>query len=336
VSLIVGNVPSFAGRPSRLLSDGGVNVSESMRWDDLDVCRRGDTFEQTWADGTPRRPVNAVDGIDDRSCGINRRIRENAGCHFGLGVAQLATARAAADRGWHTWKVPSDGFSRQRVEPGGGSDPFANSKILASLTSDDRLQLVDRCIQRRYEKGQIVYCQGEPSESMLILRTGCLKISSFSSEGNELVFSKVLPGEIIGELGILSNVPRSATVTALQLSSALTLRRSVVMELIEIRPAVAVAMLQQLADKVRRTTGAAADIVFLDLAQRVAKFLLQEAAQPSNEIQTTQAELALGVGASRQRVNSCLQEFQRDEWISLAPKSIRLRNPDALRRLMGM
>jgi CRP/FNR family cyclic AMP-dependent transcriptional regulator len=248
----------------------------------------------------------------------------------------LATARAAADREWHTWKVPSDGFSRQRVEPSGGSDPFANSKILASLNADDRLQLVDRCIQRRYEKGQIVYCQGEPSESMLILRTGCLKISSFSSEGDELVFSKVLPGEIIGELGILSNVPRSATVTALQLSSALTLRRSVVMELIEERPAVAVAMLQQLADKVRRTTGAAADIVFLDLAQRVAKFLLQEAAQPSNEIRTTQAELALGVGASRQRVNSCLQEFQRDEWISLAPRSIRLRNPDALRRLMGM
>jgi CRP/FNR family cyclic AMP-dependent transcriptional regulator len=231
--------------------------------------------------------------------------------------------------------VPSDGFSRQRVEPSGRSDPFANSKILASLNSDDRLQLVDRCNQRRYEKGQIVYCQGEPAESLLILRTGCLKISTFSSEGGELVFSKVLPGDIIGELGILSNVPRSATVTALQLSSALTLPRSVVMELIEKRPAVAVAMLQQLADKVRRTTGAAADIVFLDLAQRVAKFLLQEAAQPSNEVRTTQVELALGVGASRQRVNTCLQEFQRDEWISLAPKSIRLRNPDALRRLMG-
>jgi CRP-like cAMP-binding protein len=206
---------------------------------------------------------------------------------------------------------------------------------LASLNSDDRLQLVDRCIQRKYEKGQIVYCQGEPAESMLVLETGCLKISTFSSEGDELVVSKVLPGEIIGELGILSNVPRSATVTALQRSSALTLTRSVVMELIEKRPAVAVAMLQQMADMVRRTTGVAADMVFLGLAQRVAKFLLEEAAQPSNEIRTTQAELASAIGASRQRVNACLKEFQRDEWISLAPKSIRLRNPDALRRLMA-
>jgi hypothetical protein len=117
--------------------------------------------------------------------------------------------------------------------------------------------------------------------------------------------------------------------------SDVTLSRSVVMELIEKRPAVAVAMLQQMADMVRRTTGVATDMVFLDLAQRVAKFLLEGAAQPSNEIRTTQSELAPTIGASRQRVSACLQEFQRDEWISLAPKSIRLRNPDALRRLMS-
>src|SRR5580700_2664844 len=110
--------------------------------------------------------------------------------------------------------------------------------------------------------------------------------------------SRVLPGEIIGELGILSNVPRSATVTALQRSTALTLSRSVVMELIEKRPAVAV--VQHMADKVRRTTGVAADLVFLGLSQRVAKFLLEEAAHPSNEIRTTQAELASAIGASRQ------------------------------------
>ena len=111
---------------------------------------------------------------------------------------------------------------------------------------------------------------------MLILGTGCLKISSFSSEGDELVFSRVLPGEIIGELGILSNVPRSATVTALQRSSALTLSRSVVMELIEKRPAVAVAMLQHMADKVRRTTGVAADLVFLGLSSELRSSYLKK------------------------------------------------------------
>ena len=113
---------------------------------------------------------------------------------------------------WHTCEVPPDGFGLQRTDLRGKPDPFANSKILAGLNSDERSQLVDRCIPRKYEKGQTVYCQGEPAESMLILGSGCLKISSFSSEGDELVISRVLPGEIIGELGILSNVPRSATV----------------------------------------------------------------------------------------------------------------------------
>ncbi len=165
---------------------------------------------------------------------------------------------------------------------------------------------------------------------MLVLKTGCLKISTFSSEGNELVFSKVLPGKIIGELGILSNAPRSATVVAVQRSTALTLPRMVVMNLVEQRPAVAVAMLQQLANMVRSTTDTAADLVFLTLAQRVAKYLLERETQPSTGMRITQAELASAVGASRQRVNACLQNFQRQGLIALAPRSIQLCDRNAL------
>ena len=217
---------------------------------------------------------------------------------------------------------------------GGSVDPFANSDILGSLTAEDRARLTDQCMERRFDKGQTVYCQGEPADSMLVLKTGCLKISTFSSEGDELVVSKVLPGKIIGELGILSNAPRSATVVAVQRSTALTLPRTVVMDLVERRPAVAIAMLEQLANMVRRTTDTAADLVFLSLAQRVAKYLLERDAQPRTDMRITQAELASAIGASRQRVNACLQNFQRQGLIALAPKSIRLSNRNALSELV--
>jgi CRP-like cAMP-binding protein len=168
---------------------------------------------------------------------------------------------------------------------------------------------------------------------MFSLRSGQLKVSTFSPDGNELLLAIVQPGQIIGELGVLSTEARSATVTATVSSRGWALSRAVVMDFLEQRPAMAVAMLQQLADMVRRTTGVAADLVFLDLSHRMAKLLLERAGD-LREIRATQAELASAIGASRQRVNGCLQEFQRQGWISLSSGSMRLLDPDSLRRVV--
>jgi CRP-like cAMP-binding protein len=206
----------------------------------------------------------------------------------------------------------------------GDWDFAAASRVLSALDPADRALLARRCVERRYGKGQVVYCEGESADSMLILTAGQLKVSSYSSDGVELLLSMVFPGETVGELGMLSHAPRSATVTATVASETMTLSRAVVMELMHERPAVAVAMLEHLADMARKTTGFAADLVFLDLSQRVAKFLLAYRRGSSDQIRITQAELASAIGASRQRVNACLQEFQRKGWITLASKSIRL------------
>jgi CRP/FNR family transcriptional regulator, cyclic AMP receptor protein len=165
---------------------------------------------------------------------------------------------------------------------------------------------------------------------MLVLGSGELKVSSFAADGTELILASVVPGETIGELGMLSSMPRSATVTATRPSTAMMLSRLVVVSLIEQRPAVALAMLQNLADLTRRVTGVAADLVFLDVHQRVAKFLVSNAQGPLGTVQVTQTHLGSAVGASRQRVNLCLQDFQREGWISISSGTIRVLNPERL------
>ena len=215
-------------------------------------------------------------------------------------------------------------------------DPFANSTVLGILPAEDRRRLTERCLERRFDKGQIVYFEGQTADSMLALVEGHLKVSTFSSDGNELLIATVIPGEIIGELGLLSTDPRSATVTATAPSRALVLTRAVVMELIEERPAMAVAMLCRLADMVRKTTEVASDLVFLDLPQRVAKYLIDNAAESSGGIRVIQSDLAAAIGASRQRVNASLQDFQRRGWISLESRTVRLLDPEALRRVLDI
>jgi CRP/FNR family cyclic AMP-dependent transcriptional regulator len=207
---------------------------------------------------------------------------------------------------------------------------LAHSRVLGVLPPEDQARLSEQCVARRFAKNQVVYVEGAPADSMLVLGSGELKVSSYAADGTELILASVIPGETIGELGMLSRLPRSATVTATRPSSAMILSRLVVVSLIEQRPAVALAMLQNLADLTRRVTGVAADLVFLDVQQRVAKFLVSNAQGRSNTVQVTQAHLGSAVGASRQRVNMCLQEFQRNGWIAISSGAIRVIDPDGL------
>jgi CRP-like cAMP-binding protein len=222
------------------------------------------------------------------------------------------------------------------------SDPFSpdhqlleRSRVLGVLAPEDRARLSEQCIERKFAKNQVVYVAGAPADSMLVLASGELKVSSYSGDGTELILASVLPGETIGELGMLSQLPRSATVTAIRPSSGMMLSRVVVVQLIEQRPAVALAMLQNLADMTRRMNGVAADLVFLDVQQRVARFLVDNAQRRSNTVRVTQTHLGAAVGASRQRVNLCLQELQRQGWVSIATGAIRVVDADALRQSLA-
>jgi CRP-like cAMP-binding protein len=221
--------------------------------------------------------------------------------------------------------MPDDVTPRSQIH-----ELLARSRVLGVLAPEDRMRLADQCVARQFTKNQVVYVAGGPADSMLVLTSGELKVSNYSTEGAELILASVMPGETIGELGMLSDLARSATVIATRPSAAMMLSRAVVMQLIEERPAVAVAMLQHLADMTRKMNGVAADLVFLDVHQRVARFLVSQVRAPSNTIRVTQAHLASTVGASRQRVNMCLQEFQRRGWVALAPGAIRIVDRAAL------
>ncbi len=215
-------------------------------------------------------------------------------------------------------------------------DPFAGATVLGVLEEADRRYLAERSRLRRLDKGQILFFEGDPSDSVLILVSGRLKVLAYSRDGSEFIVNTVMPGETVGEIGVLSGGPRSATVQATATSTVLALPGSVIIDLISERPVLAIALLKRLSLMVRRITGVATDLVFLDLRQRVAKYLLHEA---SGEVQTTrtgvtQSELAANIGASRQRVNACLREFHREGWISMQPRDLRVLDPEALAQLI--
>jgi CRP-like cAMP-binding protein len=207
-----------------------------------------------------------------------------------------------------------------------------------AAAEEDRLRgLAERSFARRLRDGQILFTEGEPSEHLFVVRTGRIRIVARSPRGDELVLSVLGPGEVLGELSVIDQGPRSATAEALGDVELLAVAAADVRTLLEAQPALLLAAAAELAGTVRRLTGSAADLVFLDLPRRLAKLLVGEAsAGPDGTLRVdpgvSQSGLAARLGVTRQTLNRALPGLTRRGWVEAQGPQFVLRDPDALRR----
>ncbi len=97
------------------------------------------------------------------------------------------------------------------------------SRIFAALDEEARLRLASKLIPRDLQKGEVLFYQGDPSDSIYLLVSGMLSAQLTTAAGENRIIGHVDPDETVGELGALSNDPRSLTITALKDSALLQL-----------------------------------------------------------------------------------------------------------------
>ena len=206
-------------------------------------------------------------------------------------------------------------------------------RLFATLPEADIGLLAAVAGPRRYARHQVVFSEGDVADALLVVCEGGLKASSGSADGESYLLTVVGPGDTLGELTVADGGLRSATVSAVSDVLVLRLPRDDVLRVAAGSPALVRALLGSLAAVVRRLTGAAADLVFLDIPRRVAKLLLTLPTGSANRL--TQAEMADRVGASRQSLNLALRDFQRRGWITVARREIGVHDREALRGFVG-
>lgn len=211
--------------------------------------------------------------------------------------------------------------------------------LFCALDDDTLAQLAAVCRTRTYRKGQYVFYQGDPGDTLLVIGEGLVKVVFASPAGEETVFAALGVGEVLGEIALLDGAARSASVVAVEPTTGLLLSRATVLDVMVRHPAVLDAMMRSLGKLVRRLTEQAGDFIFLDLGGRLAKLLLRLAGERSEtaegivlDLGLSQSDLAAMVGASRPAVNRVLHSFAARGLISVNGQVIVLRDIGALRR----
>jgi CRP/FNR family transcriptional regulator, cyclic AMP receptor protein len=214
--------------------------------------------------------------------------------------------------------------------------------LFASLGEQDLATVAASCVKRVYGKGHYLCYEGDVGDRLFVIARGGVKVMIASAQGGEMVLRTLGVHEVVGELAVIDQAPRSASVVAIEPTTVLMLSRSVLLDLMSAHTAVRDALLASLGALVRRLTAQAGDLVFLDLAARLAKLLLQLAVKSGHtgdrvvlDLRLTQSDLAGMIGASRPAVNRGLQMLAARGLIEINNHTIVLCDLPALRRRAG-
>lgn len=190
--------------------------------------------------------------------------------------------------------------------------------IFADLPVAALEQLARSSLPRNYRKGQVLCSEGDPGESIYILEEGQLRVTQWTSAGDETVLAVVEAPAAVGELSLLDGAPRSATLTAVGPVRVRLVPRKAFMALVSEQPQIVPGLLATLAAMIRRANARQVDLVTLDVPGRLAKWMLDRAERSGERVANgvridlarSQGELAAELSTTRPTLNRALRGFE--------------------------
>jgi CRP/FNR family transcriptional regulator len=212
--------------------------------------------------------------------------------------------------------------------------------LLKELSSDDTSALLPHVHVVTLRRADRLYDEGDIDDQLYVVIDGKVKLTRTSSDGREVLVRVQGPGDMFGELAMFDPTYRTSNASAVTDARLAAIAHDDLRAVLVDRPAIALLLLRELAQRLRIITDANTNLIFTDVPGRVAKALLElsdkfgtqqaEGTLVSHDL--TQEELAQLVGASRETVNKALADFAARGWIQLSAKSVLLIDADRLRR----
>lgn len=227
--------------------------------------------------------------------------------------------------------------------------PAEKLKLLANVElfsgfSAKQLEAASRVARSKtLERRQELFHKGDEGGEVFVVASGKLKALTTSTDGDDVVFSILGPGEVFGEVALLGATPRTATVTAIEDCRLLVIDRRDFMSFLRTDPDIAVKLLSVLAMRLKRVSELVEDTLFLNLPLRLAKKLLalsriygQKATDGIRiDLKLSQEEWGDLVGTTRESVNKQVRKWTEAGIVRVDDGYLVILKPVELEKLAG-
>jgi CRP/FNR family cyclic AMP-dependent transcriptional regulator len=210
--------------------------------------------------------------------------------------------------------------------------------VFSTLERGDLEQIAQMAVPRRFEPGQVVFREGDQSDTCYVVREGRARAVRSHGDGRTITLATFGPGDIFGELAMFEDERRSATVEALEPTSVVGVLGPDMRRLMVEHPQIAARLVIALGRRLRETNERLSRQSFQTVQSRVAAILSELVAHevaagngPADVLVTaTQADLAQLAGSSRESASRFLAVLERAGVISQGRGRLTVHDPKAL------
>jgi CRP/FNR family transcriptional regulator/CRP/FNR family cyclic AMP-dependent transcriptional regulator len=196
---------------------------------------------------------------------------------------------------------------------------FQSIPLFKDLSEAELAMLARHAVPRQFSPEQIILLAEEEGDTMFVIRQGTVKVSVITDEGREIILDLLGTGDFFGEMALLDGYPRSATVTAMEATELVMLRRSDFLGLLHREPQIASKLLVELTTRLRRADRKIETLALVNSTSKILKILMELGERYGTYTKDgvilhhppTQQELGNMVGISRETTSRILNDLKR-------------------------
>ena len=200
---------------------------------------------------------------------------------------------------------------------------FEKIPLFSELNASEINAVAALATTHHFNKNNMIVQEGERGDALYIILKGSVKISSYSSDGREVILSLLEPGSFFGEMSLLDKQPRSATVTTLGATTVLQIRRNNFEHLLLKSPGLTMKLLTEVVYRLRRTSQILERISTMDVPHRLYNYLQEYcnrfAKQKNDQIVVrlpTHQLIADQLSTSRETISRAISALKKEGIIS--------------------
>lgn len=200
--------------------------------------------------------------------------------------------------------------------------------IFASLSDEELTQITSLVEQKHFNKGDLIFSQGQPFSKLYIINTGSMKVFKYNRDGKEQILYVLNEGEFLGDLSLLKKGILPFSAVALEDITLCTIHKNDFDHIIKTNPTISLKVLEYAHDRILELENLIQTVTTKDMETRLASLLLNLSktfGEPDHKdpdqvylhLTMNREDMANFIGVTRETISRKLSYFQSQNIIEV-------------------
>lgn len=206
------------------------------------------------------------------------------------------------------------------------------SPLFAGTTDEDIAAILRICKVKEYERGEVLFDEGDMAQGFYIVAAGRVKVYKLSPEGKERILHVVQPGGNFAEAAIFADGLYPASAEPLEKSTLIFFPKRDFLDLLTAQGRIAINMIGGLSRFLRLFAGQIEELTFRDVPSRLARYLLELSNERNGavELPTSKSAIASRLGTVSETLSRTFRKLSDEGLIRVEGKTVVILDADRL------